>query len=121
MLPSIYSGDRIILSPDKEPTLKDIIVFRRDNALVCHRLVRVFQVDGIKYYQTRGDSFFGLDEPVTSGQILGKVTKIERKNVSFARRILLLLHPILKFGRINAFVIMALIKLRALFPSSKSH
>ena len=121
MFPLIYTGDRITVSPEKNPVIGDIIVYKGNDQMVCHRLVKVFENCGTQYYQTRGDSFFSLDEPVTSDQILGRVTKIERENVSLVRRILILIHPVLKFGKINALVIAMLIKLRAIFQSSKSH
>lgn len=121
MFPLIYTGDRITVSPAKDLVIRDIILYKRDDQLVCHRLVRVFEKGGVKYYQTQGDSFFGLDEPVTAGQILGKVIRIERDNVSIARRILLLIHPILKFGKLNAFVIAILIKLKAICRLSNSY
>ena len=117
MYPLISTGDRITISPEKNLGIGNVIVFKRDDQMVCHRLVRVFEKDGMKYYQTRGDSFFNLDEPVTLNQILGKVIRIERKNMSFPRRILLFIYPTLKFGRFNAFVINALVKLRAMFNS----
>ena len=116
MFPLIGAGDKITISPEKKLVIGDIIVCKRGDRMVCHRLVRVFEKGGVKYYQTRGDSFFRLDEPVTSGHILGRVAKIERENVSLSRRILLLVHPILKFGKINAYVIATLIKLKAIFP-----
>jgi len=112
MLPFIRTGDKIIIRPEKKMNIGDIIVFKRDDQMVCHRVVRVFGKDGIKYYQTRGDTHFSPDEPVTADQILGKVVRIERENVSFARRSLLLIHPALKFGRLNAIVISALIKIK---------
>jgi signal peptidase I len=120
MSPSIVTGDRITVSPEQNLRIGDIILFRRGGEMVCHRLVRVFEKGDITYYQTRGDSFFSLDKPVTSDQILGRVTKIERVCVSLMRRILLLIHPILKL-RINAFVIAILRELKAIFPSPKSH
>jgi len=49
---------------------------------------------------------------MTADQILGKVVRIERENISLPRRILLLIHPVLKFGRLNAIVISALIKIK---------
>ena len=115
MFPLIYTGDRITVSPEKDPVIRDIILYKRNKQLVCHRLVRVFEEGGVKYYQTQGDSFFGLDEPVTAGKILGKVIRIERDNVSISRKILILIHPILKFGKLNALVIAILIKLKAIF------
>jgi hypothetical protein len=121
MFPLIKTGDKITISPGKYFSIGNLIVFNRAEQMVCHRLVRVFEKGGIKYYQTRGDSLFSLDDPVTSQQILGRVTKIERENVSLARRIVLLIHPILKFRKVDAFAIAILIKLKAIFPSPKSH
>ena len=118
MFPLISTGDRITVSPEKSPSIGDLMVFKRNGQMVCHRLVRVFEKDGMKYYRTRGDSFFNFDEPVTLDQILGKVIRIERENLSLPRRILLFIYPALKFGRFNAFIINALMKLRALFNSA---
>jgi hypothetical protein len=112
MFPIICSGDKITIRPEKSPSIGDIIVFKRGDAMVCHRLVKTFGKDGIRYYQTGGETLFGLDEPVTADQILGKVVRIERQNVSLQRRILLLIHPLLKLGRLNAIVISALIKIK---------
>jgi len=92
-------------------------VFKRDDQMICHRLVRIIEKKGMKYYQTRGDSFFGLDDPVSVDRILGRVVMIERENVSLPRRILLFIHPVLKFGRLNAFVVNALMKVRAIFST----
>ncbi len=112
MFPFIWTGDRITINPYKNPAVGDIIVSKRDEQIVCHRLVKMFEKDGLKYYQTRGDTHFSPDEPVTADQILGKVVRIERENISLPRRILLLIHPALKFGRLNAIVISALIKIK---------
>jgi len=84
--------------------------------MVCHTIVRVFEKNGIKYYQTRGNSSIGLDEPVTSEQILGKVIRIERGSMPFLRRILIFISPALRVGRLNAIVISALIRVRNRLP-----
>ncbi len=118
MFPLISTGDKIIITPGKHFGIGALIVFRRGKQMVCHRLVNVFEKGGVKYYQTRGDSLFSLDEPVRSDQILGRVTKIERENVSFARRILLFIHPILKFGKANALVVAFLIRLKTFILKS---
>ncbi|HBH62542.1 MAG TPA: hypothetical protein DDX85_12560 [Nitrospiraceae bacterium] len=117
MFPLINTGDRITVSPERNPTMGDLIVFTSNDQMVCHRLVRVFEKDGMKYYQTRGDSLFSPDEPVTLNQILGKVVRIERERLSLQRRILLLIYPALKFWGGNAFVVNAMVKLRAMFNS----
>lgn len=121
MFPLIKTGDKITITPGKCFRVGDILVFKRDEQMVCHRLVRVFEKGGIKYCQTCGDSFFNLDEPITSHQIMGRVTKIERDDVSFVRRILILIHPVLKFSKLNASVIPILVKFKAIFTSPRSH
>ena len=121
MFPLITTGDKITVSPGGNFVIGNLIVFTRNDQMVCHRLVRAFEKGGIKYYQTQGDSFFGLDEPVTVDQILGKVKRIEREHVSPARRILIFIHPILKFSKLNAFVIAILIKLNEIFRLQNSH
>ncbi len=119
MYPLIRTGDKITIGPGKNFEIGDIVLFNRDDQLVCHRLVKAYEKSGIKYYQTRGDSFFGLDEPVTVEQILGKVVRIERENVSFPRRILLFMYPAMRFAGINALVISALILIRNILTRNK--
>jgi len=121
MFPTIHTGDRITISAEKEPTVGDLIVFKTYGWMTCHRLVRIFEKEGRKYYQTRGDSLFSQDEPITADQILGKVKKVERRHVSIARKILILTHPILKFGRLNALAIAFFIRLKAVFQQPRSH
>jgi len=119
MFPLVSTGDKITVSPVKDYEIGDLMVFKRDEQMVCHRLVRIFESDGRRYFQARGDSFFHLDDPVTADQILGKVIRIERENVSLPRRILLFIYPVLSFGRFNAVVVNVLMKLRAMFTSVK--
>jgi len=120
MFPFIWTGDKITISPEKNLNIGDIIVFKRDDQTVCHRLVKVFEKAGIRYYQTRGDSHFNLDDPMTADQILGKVVRIEREKVPLPRRILLLIHPLLIFGSLNALVITLLMRFRKLLAFKKS-
>ena len=120
MFPLIRTRDKITISPEKNPDIGDIIVFKRNDQMVCHRLVKVFERDGARYFQTRGDTHFSLDEPVLAAQILGKVTRIERGNVSLMRRILLFVYPVLRFGRLNATLISALIMVRNVLTGKKS-
>jgi signal peptidase I len=116
MFPSLWTGDRITISPQKDVNTGDIIVFDRRDQMVAHKLVRVFEKEGIRYYQTRGDSSFRLDQPITAREILGKVTRIERAKLSFARRILLFIYPALRFGRLNAVLIFVLTRIRSYLP-----
>ncbi len=120
MFPFIRTGDRITITPEKKINIGDIIVFKRDNQMVCHRLVRVFEKGGFKYCQTRGDAYFRLDEPVAFDQILGRVTMVERGRVSILRRFLLLIYPVFMLGEFwNASVISSLIRIKAAVSSTK--
>lgn len=120
MFPFINTGDRITISPEKNPAIGDNILFKKEDQMLCHRLVKIFEKNGIRYYQTRGDSFFHLDKPLTADEILGKVIKIERENISFARRILLFIYPLIGVGRLNALVITVLMRVRKLLAFKKS-
>jgi len=119
MFPLIKTGERIIISAKRTYAIGDIVVYKRGNAMVCHRIVKIFESCSVRYYQTRGDSFLRLDEPMTVDEILGKVTRIERDNVTIPRKIFLSIYPVLSYGRLNAVFITMLIKLRALFSSAK--
>jgi hypothetical protein len=120
MFPFIGAGDRIIIAPEKKINIGDIIVFETSNRMVCHRLVRVFEKGGFKYYQTRGDAYFRLDEPVPFDQILGRVIRVERGRVSTLRRFLLLMYPVFTLGELwNASVISSLIRIKATVSSTK--
>jgi len=119
MCPLIWTGDKVTISPQKDVNIGDVIVFNRGGRMVGHKVVRMFEKSGIQYYRTRGDSFFRLDEPITAGQILGKIIRIERGNIPLARRILLFVYPALQFCRFNAILISALIRMRRYLPWRK--
>jgi len=115
MFPLIRTGDRIIIKPVRSPAPGDVIVFKRNDELVCHRLRRISMKDGITFLQTKGDNQFKPDEPITLSDILGKVVEIDRGNVAFGRKMLLACYPLLKFGYLNAILVAVLIQIRKLF------
>jgi len=80
MLPAIWPSD--ILSVRSHDALEalpgDIVLFGRQGRLVAHRVLqRTASQDGILWV-TRGDSAGGNDAPVSSHELLGRVTAIER-------------------------------------------
>jgi len=88
---------------------------KEEGIMVCHRVVRIFEKEGITYYQTRGDAFFHKDRPITYNQIIGRVIKVERTEMSLARRILLSLTPITKrFILLNAAMVNSLLWIKRL-------
>jgi len=115
MFPLIRTGDRIIIKPVRSPAPGDVIVFKKNDELVCHRLKRIFVKNGISFLQTKGDNQFKPDEPITPSDILGKIVEIDRSNVTFGRKMLLACYPLLKFGYLNAILVAILIQIRKLF------
>ena len=80
MLPAVWPGDILsVRSHDVVEALPgDIVLFAREGRLVAHRVVeRTLCEDRIQWV-TRGDSVGGNDAPVSSHQLLGRVTAIER-------------------------------------------
>jgi len=78
MFPVIKPGYVLLiepLEPGYEPQPGEIVAWKRDSGLVLHRLVRIFEKGGIRFFVTRGDSCALEDDPVTIGQIAGKVRK----------------------------------------------
>jgi len=80
MLPAVWPGD--ILSVRSHEAVEalpgDIVLFGRQGRLVAHRVVeRTLCQDRIQWV-TRGDSVEGNDAPVSSQELLGRVTAIER-------------------------------------------
>jgi hypothetical protein len=100
MLPAVWPGDILsVRSHDAVEALPgDIVLFGREGRLVAHRVVeRTLCQDRIQWV-TRGDSVGGNDAPVSSHELLGRVTAIERGS----RRIV----PRLTFwGRIASWVL----------------
>ena len=80
MLPAVWPGDILSVRSHgaAEALPGDIVLFGREGRLVAHRVVeRTLCQDGI-HWVTRGDSVGGNDAPVSSHEMLGRVTAIER-------------------------------------------
>jgi signal peptidase I len=104
MIPAIWPGD--VLSVNSYGTVDalpgDIVVFRREGRLVTHRAVEVrSQESGVRIQEqspktnhqsamltfvTRGDRVRRNDAPVSSRELLGRVTAIERGSRQFTPR-----------------------------------
>lgn len=111
MYPVIRAGDKVYVESLKgrTPETGDIILFKSGETMICHRLVKIFEKDSVIYYQTRGDAFFYKDRPITYNEIIGRVKKIERPDISWPRKILLMFTPIIgRFTFLNAVIITSL-------------
>jgi len=81
MLPSIRPGDILTVHRrDMTQVSKgDIVLFIRKNRLYVHRVEeKKFSGSNCRALITRGDSLLKRDTPISSGELLGRVTSISR-------------------------------------------
>lgn len=80
MAPAIRPGDLLSVRGAKleEISPGEIVVFAREGRLIAHRLVAKTESTGESYLVTRGDRTRRNDSPVSSGELVGRVTSIER-------------------------------------------
>lgn len=75
MEPTIMTGDAILVKevPQSEIKINDIISFSQGETIVTHRVIGIFEENGIKKYKTKGDNNNTEDrEKITYKQIEGK-------------------------------------------------
>ena len=77
MAPSIRDGDTVVIEHgDGRPRIGDVVVVRREGAIVVHRLIHRDVQGGHERFLTRGDRCRGIDPPVRRDQIVGKVVEV---------------------------------------------
>lgn len=72
MAHEIEVGDYIIVKYSNDIKLNDIITYKKDDAIITHRVIEKYN----NTYITKGDANNTKDEPVSSEQIIGKVVKV---------------------------------------------
>ena len=80
MLPAVWPGDILsVRSHDAAEALPgDIVLFGREGRLVAHRVVERTIHQGVPYWITRGDTLDHHDPQVSSHELLGRITSIQR-------------------------------------------
>lgn len=82
MNPIIHNGDFVTIAPlDNESITKGDVVLHRgfEARVLVHRILKIFQDKGTMMALITGDATVGKPDTVPFGDILGRVTKIERK------------------------------------------
>jgi Peptidase S24-like len=77
MYPTIHKGDQLELRAADAVQPEDVVVYRQQDVLVCHRVVSLEQDDAVR---TCGDAAPGPGELVRDSDICGIVTAIIRRN-----------------------------------------
>ncbi len=77
MNPVIYRGDSVLIEKydgNKEYKVDDIISFEYSGRTTVHRIVSIEEIDGVKYYHTKGDNNNSEDATlVPANNVYGKV------------------------------------------------
>lgn len=80
MLPAVWPGDMLVIESANSRDISegDIVLFGRDGRLFVHRVVAKAGTIDHTQFVTQGDGMKHPDPPVTSSQLLGKVSLIMR-------------------------------------------
>ena len=74
MLPTFARGDAVIFSKNSEIRPNDILVFKRGNQTIVHRVIEIVDEHGERYYRTQGDANPQPDDYlVNAADVLGRV------------------------------------------------
>lgn len=81
MYPFLREGDHVLITHDwGKIRLGDIVVFRRNEALFAHRVVKILRTGTEFACVTKGDNAAQCDLPVNGREIMGRVIAISRGN-----------------------------------------
>ena len=76
----VKAGDHVLITHDcSKICLGDIVVFRRNDALFAHRVVKILKTGTEFACITRGDNATLCDLPVNGQEIMGRVLAISRE------------------------------------------
>ena len=78
MWPFLRAGEKLLIKKTPTENLKvgDIIIYRADSQLVCHRLIKKIKQRERYLLYVRGDSSVSWPEPITEEMFLGKAMGI---------------------------------------------
>jgi len=81
MLPSLFPGDLLTFRrcAPSEIVVGDIVLFLREGRCFVHRVAERMAVGGDSRLRTRGDALTACDPPVGENEVLGRLSRVERK------------------------------------------
>src|SRR5262245_26025652 len=79
MLPLIRDGDRVVVAHNWTRVRRgDVVVFRRGEALIIHRVLRIRRGPFGPIVVTKGDNRASCDPPLSAQQLVGRVGAVSR-------------------------------------------
>lgn len=79
MYPLIREGDHLVIEPQpRQFYLGDVVIYRRHQQLIAHRLIAIRQSEQAKWFILKGDNAIGIDPPLSRKQLMGRVVRVER-------------------------------------------
>lgn len=86
MLPSIWPGDIVTIESDSQDAIVTgaIFLFAREGKFVVHRLARKLESQNQIFWVSRGDAMPEDDPAWSQHDLVGRVSKVERKRRVFA-------------------------------------
>lgn len=85
MMPTLQKGDQLEVAPAQTLQIGDVVVYRRQQQFICHRIVQLSHSHAF----TQGDAAAGPPEPIPLTDVVGLVTALFREG----QRIALSPHP----------------------------
>ena len=78
MKPLLEPGQafRVKRVPSGQIEIGDIVCLEDVKQVIVHRVVKIFQRNGERFFITKWDYLFALDKPVSESRILGRVVQI---------------------------------------------
>ena len=83
MKPKISMGDTVIVKKVKAYDVKkgDILIFKHDNKIIIHRVIKILNIEDKLYFVTKGDSNKKADSYVTHEDDVIGISKFKIKYI----------------------------------------
>jgi signal peptidase I len=80
MLPALFPGDILTIKAEAMAEIRagDVVLFGRQGRFFIHRVLRRHQKESEAMLLTRGDAMPHSDQPVSAGELLGRIVSLQR-------------------------------------------
>lgn len=78
MIPLICQGNELLIELNpKTIRLGDILIYRHNNLLIAHRLIKSYDVEGKSFLILKGDRVRHSDSPLPAEKVIGRVIGVK--------------------------------------------